>query len=61
MASTMAMEIIVSAIIMFITIKKSLNLYYKQKMLIKELEETKTELNSKNKEIEELEKENLTF
>lgn len=61
MASTVGVEIIFSAIIMFITIKKSLNLYYKQKMLIKELEETKTELNSKNKEIEELEKENLTF
>ena len=60
-ASTLAVEIITSALIMFITIKKSLNLYYKQKMLIKELEETKTELNSKNKEIEELEKENLTF
>ena len=60
-ASTIGIEIIISAIIMFITIKKSLNLYYKQKMLIKELEETKTELNSKNKEIEELEKENLTF
>lgn len=61
MASTVGVEIIFSAIIMFITIKKSLNLYYKQKMLIKELEENKTELNSKNKEIEELEKENLTF
>ena len=61
MASIVGIEIIISAIIMFITIKKSLNLYYKQKMLIKELEETKTELNSKNKEIEELEKENLTF
>lgn len=61
MASNMTVGLITSAIIMFITIKKSLNLYYKQKMLIKELEETKTELNSKNKEIEELEKENLTF
>ncbi len=61
MISTTAVNIVFSAIIMFITIKKSLNLYYKQKMLIKELEETKTELNSKNKEIEELEKENLTF
>ena len=60
-ASIISMEVIMSIIIMFITIKKSLNLYYKQKMLIKELEETKTELNSKNKEIEELEKENLTF
>lgn len=61
MSSVTTIEIIIYAIIMFITIKKSLNLYYKQKMLIKELEETKTELNSKNKEIEELEKENLTF
>lgn len=61
MASTMAMEIIVSAVIMFITIKKSLNLYYKQKMLVKELEETKVELDKNKKELKELEKENLTF
>lgn len=60
-AGIITIQILIYAIIMFITIKKSLNLYYKQKMLIKELEETKTELNSKNKEIEELEKENLTF
>lgn len=54
-------EIFIYAIIMFITIKKSLNLYYKQKMLVKELDETKTELINKNKEIKELETENLTF
>ena len=47
--------------IMFITIKKSLDLYYKQMLLIKDLEETKKELESKKKEIEELEKENLEF
>ena len=56
-----SLEIIIYAILMFITIKKSLNLYYKQKMLVKELDETKTELINKNKEIKELETENLTF
>lgn len=61
MASTLALEIIISAIIMFITIKKSLNLYYKQKLLVQELDETKAELDNKNKEIKELEEENLTF
>ena len=61
MASTIGVEIIISAIIMFITIKKSLNLYYKQKLLVQELDETKAELDNKNKEIKELEEENLTF
>ena len=55
------LELLSYAIIMFITIKKSLNLYYKQKMLVKELDETKVELSNKNKEIKELETENLTF
>ena len=49
------------SIIMFITIQKSLQLYYKQKMLVRDLEETKEELENKKKEIEELEKENLEF
>lgn len=53
--------IIVSIFIMFITIKKSLQLYYKQKLLIQDLEETKKELDEKKKEVEELEKENLEF
>lgn len=61
MTSNIAVGIVISAIIMFVTIKKSLNLYYKQKMLIQELEDTKLELDSKNKEIKELETENLTF
>ena len=60
-ASIISIEIIIYAIIMFITIKKALNLYYKQKMLIQELEDTKLELDNKNKEIKELETENLTF
>lgn len=46
-------------IIMFITIQKSLQLYYKQQMLIKDLKETKEELENKKKEIAELEEENI--
>ena len=57
----MVLVTIVFCIIMFSTIQKSLKLYYKQKMLIKDLNETKEELANKNKEIEELEKENLNF
>ena len=50
---------IIFSIMMFITIQKSLQLYYKQKMLIKDLTETKEELENKKKEIEELEAENI--
>lgn len=53
--------IIAFSIIMFITIQKSLQMYYKQKLLIQELNETKEELKQKKLEIEELEKENLNF
>ncbi len=49
------------SIIMFVTIQKSLQLYYKQKMLVKDLEETKSELEKKKEEVTELEKENLEF
>ena len=52
---------IVFSIIMIITILQSLQLYYKQKMLVKDLEETKEELENKKKEVEALEKENLEF
>ena len=51
--------IVIFSIIMFITIQKSLQLYYKQKLQEREVEEIKEELKNKNKEIEELEKENL--
>lgn len=50
---------IILAVLMFITIQKSLQLYYKQKMLIKDLKETKEELDNKKKEIAELEAENI--
>ena len=47
------------AIIMFITIQKSIQLYYKQKLLVQELKETKDKLEEKTKEIKELEEENI--
>ena len=53
--------LIILAIMLFVTIQKSLQLYYKQKMLVKDLEETKEELENKKKEVEALEKENLEF
>ena len=46
---------------MFITIQKSLQLYYKQRLLVQDLEETKKELEDKKKEIKQLEQENLNF
>lgn len=45
--------------IMFITIQKSIQLYYKQKLLVQELKETKDKLEEKTKEIKELEEENI--
>lgn len=59
--SLMSLEILIYAIIMFITIKKSLNLYYKQKLLENEVKETKEELEKKKREIQELEAENLSL
>ena len=53
--------LVVFFIFMFMTIQKSLQLYYKQRMLVKDLEETKEELENKRKEVEALEKENLEF
>lgn len=47
------------SISMLITIQKSLQLYYKQQMLIKDLNETREELEKKKKEIAELEAENI--
>ena len=52
---------IVFSIIMFVTIQKSLQVYYKQKLLIQELTGTKEELEKKKQEIQELERENLNF
>lgn len=53
--------IIIFGIIMFITIQKSLQLYYKQQLQQREIEEMKKEIQEKDKEIDKLEKENLSF
>lgn len=56
---TLFIYMVIFSIIMFVSIQKSLQLYYKQKLQERETAEIKEELNSKAKEIEELEKENL--
>ena len=61
LTSTLSFAFILFAIIMFITIQKSLTLYYKHNLLVKELNDTKAELDNKNKEIEKLEKDNIDF
>ena len=53
--------LVIFAILMFIAIQKCLQLSYKHKMLVKDLEETKAELEKKTKEVADLEKENLKF
>lgn len=58
-SNTFGFSFFIFSIIMFITIQKSLQLYYKQKLQEREAEETKEELESKSKEIEELKEENL--
>ena len=60
-AKTFGIALILFIIIMFVTIQKSLQLYYKHNLLVQELKETKQELDKKKQEIEELENENLNF
>lgn len=60
-ADKMVMFIFICSIIMFITIKKSFQVYYKQKLLIQEIEATKLELENKNQEIKKIEQENLNL
>lgn len=63
--SYMAQDILICFIIYIIIfiaiVKKSIEAYYKQKLLIQDLNETKKELEEKKKEVEELEAENLSF
>lgn len=59
--SKFGVVLIIFSIIMFITIQKSLQLYYKHKMLVKALEETQRELKDKKEEVKKLEEENLNF
>ncbi len=58
-AKTTTIGLIILSIIMFITIQKSLQLYYKQKQLIKTLEETQEELEKTQKDNKQLEQENI--
>lgn len=53
--------LIIFSIIMFITIQKTLTMYYKHKLLENELNEAKSEIKKKDKEIADLETENLNF
>jgi hypothetical protein len=59
--SHLVYEIVFIAIIMVLLIQKTLKLNYKQKLLYDELDRIKLELSEKCTEIEELEKENLSF
>lgn len=59
LASSLFLGLVILYIIMFITIQKSLQLYYKQKMLVKELDETKEDLARAENKIKILEKENI--
>ena len=61
LASNLFISLIIFTCIMFITIQKTLTMYYKHKLLVKDLEETKVELNDAKEEITRLEQENLNF
>lgn len=61
LAKNMILGLAIIALIMFSTIQKSLQLYYKKNLLEQNLEATKEELEKKKKEIEKLEQENLSF
>ena len=52
---------VIFSIALFIIIRELIQLYYKQNLLLKDLEATKKELESKKQEIFKLEKENLEF
>ena len=54
-------SIAILSLIMFATIKKSFQVYYKQKLLFQQLAEANNEIQEKQKEIERLEEENLNF
>lgn len=61
MIGKMGSYIVILALIMFATIKKSFQVYYKQKLLFQQLDEANNEIQEKQKEIERLEEENLNF
>ena len=61
MTSKVIIVIGILVISMFVTTKAIITMYYKHKLLVSDLEATKSELEDKKKEIEKLEAENLEF
>ncbi len=59
LATDATVGVILIAIIMITTIQKSLQIYYKQKLLIQDLNETKEELEKTKNELKQVEEENL--
>ena len=59
LAKELMLGITTAIFIMFATIKKSLQLYYKQKLLVQDLTETKEELEKTKSELKQVEEENL--
>ena len=59
LAENLISSFVVLSIIMFITIQKTLTMYYKHKMLIKDLNETKEELENMKKDRDRVEQENI--
>ena len=60
-AGKIGMSVLIVVLSMLLTIKQSFEFYYKQNLLVKDLEQTKAELEVKKQEVEKLEKENLEF
>ena len=56
-----AVILIIFSMTMIVLIYKSIQLYYKQKLLIQDLNETKKDLEIKTKEVQTLEQENLSY
>ncbi len=52
-------SIVTASLIMFVTIQKALQIYYKQKLLIQDLNETKEELEKTKNDLKQVENENL--
>lgn len=61
LARDLAPGMLTAGIIMFVTIKKSFQVYYKQKLLIQDLNETKEELEKTKCELKQVEDENLSL
>lgn len=59
MSELFVIALFIFSLIMLVSVKKSIEAYYKQKLLIQDLNETKKELDEKKNEIKELEAENL--